>query len=46
MRDFGGDVHPEDLIKNQDLEKDLVRNFGRDHNAIDDNEQPAIPYDL
>ena len=21
VRDFGGDTHPEDLIKNQDLEK-------------------------
>jgi hypothetical protein len=29
VRDFDGDRRPEELIKNQDLEKDLVRNFGR-----------------
>ena len=44
VRDFGGDDRPEDLVKNNDLEKDLVRNFGR---VKDIDDMPAvIPYDL
>ena len=35
VRDFGGDAHPEDLVKNNDLEKDLVRNFARPKNLDD-----------
>ena len=30
MRDFGGDQCPTLLVKNNNLEKELVRNFGRE----------------
>lgn len=42
VRDFDGEQRPEELVKNQDLEKELVRNFGR----VDDEHEPVIPYDL
>lgn len=34
------------MIGNGDLEKELVRNFGRNHDDDIDDEPPCIPYDL
>ena len=42
MKNFDGDERPEELVANLDMEKDLVRDFGR----IKDDYVPVIPIDL
>ena len=43
IKDFGGDDQPEELVANLDMEKQLVRDFGRN---VEDFPETVIPIDL
>lgn len=43
IRQFDGDDDPEGLVANLDMEKELVRDFGRN---VDDYPDTVIPVDL
>ena len=43
IKEFGGDEEPEELVANIDMEKELVRDFGRN---VDDFPDTVIPVDL